>query len=98
MMTPRTHADRAPAALSGAQHRRCNATDLFICLFAIISHRRDPLKTEVRQNDPSPTFTLNIKIIRITPIMCIHACNYVPKHFAGCLALMDMVMGVPITV
>ncbi|KAF0292857.1 hypothetical protein FJT64_009229 [Amphibalanus amphitrite] len=31
---------------------------------------------------------------RITPIMCMHACNHVQKHFAGCLALMDLAMGV----
>ena len=30
---------------------------------------------------------------RITPIMCMHACNHVQKHF-GCIALLDLAMGV----
>ena len=30
----------------------------------------------------------------ITPILCVHACNHIQKHFVGCLALLDLVMGV----
>ena len=31
---------------------------------------------------------------RITPLMCMRACNHVQKHFAGCVALLDLAMGV----
>ena len=37
---------------------------------------------------------IDAAMTRITPMMCMHACNHVQKHFAACLALMDLAMGV----
>ena len=30
---------------------------------------------------------------RITPLICLPACNHVQRHFAACMALADLAMG-----
>ncbi|KAF0299222.1 hypothetical protein FJT64_003510 [Amphibalanus amphitrite] len=54
-------------------------------------------ETEISQTEHRLRYlerNIDAAMPRITPIMCMHACNHVQRHFAGCLALMDLAMGV----